>query len=158
MWLQLVRGGLVETLNKKTGYSSFSGYKLGCLPHSARPSDFTSVSLEDLEEVAQSLDEESLENLDQKKHNIDRNGNKPPSSSSSSYPDRYNSDKWPSRPSYPERPSIYKDKHIFDAFNYNSDSSRGQLRPAHRPFHDNGPAIIDKEYVSRPNRYNLQNK
>ena len=145
VWLQLVRGGLVETLNKKTGYSSFSGYKLGC-PHSARPSDFTSVSLEDLEEVAQSLDEESLENLDQKNYNIDRDGNKSPSSS---YPDRYNSDKWPS---YPERPNIYKDKHIFDAFNYNSDSSRGQLRPAHRPFHDNGPAIIDKEYVSRPNR------
>ena len=140
MWLQLVRGGLVETLNKKTGYSSFSGYKLGCLRHSDRPSDFTSVSLED---VAQSLDEESLENLDEKKqNNIDRDGNKSPHSS-------YNSDRWPS---YPERPNVYKDKHIFDAFNYNSDSSRGQLRPAHRPFNDNGPAIIDKDYVSRPSR------
>ena len=144
VWLQLVRGGLVETLNKKTGYSSFSGYRLGCLSQSDRPSDFTSVSLED---VAQSLDQESLENLDEKKqNNIDRNGNRPPSSS---YSDRYSNDK---RPSYPSRPNVYKDKHIFDAFNYNSDSSRGQLRPAHRPFHDNGPAIIDKEYVSRPNR------
>ena len=140
VWLQLVRGGLVETLNKKTGYSSFSGYKLGCFPQTDRPSDFTSVSLED---VAQSLDEESLENLDEKKqNNIDRDGNKSPHSS-------YNSDRWPSNP---ERPNIYKDKHIYEAFNYNSDSGRGQLRPAHRPFHNNGPAIIDKEYVSRPNR------
>ena len=154
VWLQLVRGGLGETVNKKTGYSSFSGYRLGCFQPSDRPSDFTSVSLED---VAQSLDQESLDNLEENNNSIDRNdNNRRPANTNRlqndnrpSYPNRYGSNE---RPAYPERPNIYKDKHIYDAFNYDADSSREHLRPAHRPFHNNGPALVDKNYVSQPNR------
>ena len=192
-----------------------SGYKLGCSLNQDQPSDFTSVSLED---VAQSLDQESLDNMEEE-NDIDRydgDNNRPTkpnryetkkrpiypnryendndqsypnryqNDNDQSYPDRYQNDnkqsshnRYPNdnkqsypnryqngnkqsqpnryenndRPAYPERPNIYKDKHIYDAFNYDSDSSRGELRPAHRPFINNGPAIVDRDYISKPNRY-----
>ena len=63
--------------------------------------------------------------------------------------------KWKPEP-YPSRPNIYEDKNIYDAFNYEaSDERRGeQDRPlaAHRPFDNNGPPIVDRNYYSRPPR------
>ena len=46
VWLQLLRGGLVETTNRKTGYSSFSGYKIGCHPDDSFQDDFVEATIE----------------------------------------------------------------------------------------------------------------
>ena len=63
--------------------------------------------------------------------------------------------KWKPEP-YPSRPNIYNDKNIYEAFNSEgSDERRGEHdRPmaAHRPFDDNGPPIVDRNYYSRPPR------
>jgi len=141
VWLQLLRGNLVETTNRKTGYSSFSGYRLGCGVFKDKPSDFSEVALED---IAVSLDNESLQTLDESaENNVDRYG------VSVSYKDK--------RPDYyddPEknynevsRPHIYSDDKLYDAFEYEKDQSRGSLRPAHRPFAGNGPAIVEEENI-----------
>ena len=60
------------------------------------------------------------------------------------------------RPSYSQRPrpdshkdsNVYEDKYLYEAFGYQHDSERD--RPSHRPFNNNGPTIIDKNYRPRP--------
>ena len=38
---------------------------------------------------------------------------------------------------------VYGDDDLYEAWQYDGDSSRrGSLRPAHRPFHNNGPALV----------------
>ena len=52
-------------------------------------------------------------------------------------------DKW--RPeSYPARPNIYKDEHIYQAWDYHPDKADT------RPFHDNGPTVHRYEGTRRP--------
>ena len=76
--------------------------------------------------------------------------------------DRYDTNRRPEypsrRPEYPSRPNIYQDKNIYHAWNYDSGTRDYSSHPrppaeaAHRPFDNNGPPIVDKSYVSRPNR------
>jgi len=137
VWLQLLRGNLVETSNRKTGYSTFTGYRLGCGIFNDKPADLSGVSLED---IAVNLDNESLLSLDESSEdNVDRYG--------ISYKDKrpvYNDD---NENQYTTRPHVYSDEKLYDAFEYEEDttSTRGSLRPAHRPFKDNGPAIVEDQ-------------
>merc|ERR1719474_1087665 len=128
VWLQLLRGNLVETANRKTGYSTFSGYKLGCGIKKLVPTDLPGVSLE---EIAVNLDNESLLSLEESATNsvdrYDRNHNKNHGSSNM------------------HSPHVYSDENLYDAFEYDKDTVRGSLKPAHRPFQNNGPAIVEDE-------------
>ena len=134
----------METTNRRTGYSSFygnkmdhcfvctvyvylQGYKLGC-------QDLDDMHY-DVPEDSEEEDEDPYQVLD-----IDRN-----------YDNR--------RPSYPQknsgRPTIYDEDDLTNAWGsdrrpYRPDSSD---TPAHRPFDKNdGPPIVDRDYVSRPPR------
>ena len=84
------------------------------------------------------LDNESLQNLDDSnENNVDRYG--------ISYKDKrpaYNED---TESKYTKRPHVYSDENLYDAFEYEKDTTRGSLRPAHRPFVDNGPAIVEDQ-------------
>ena len=85
-----------------------------------------------LEDIAVNLDNESLLSLEEESENgVDRYG--------VNYKDEDATNK------YPTRPYVYNDEKLYDAFDYEGDSGRGSLRPAHRPFIDNGPAIVEEE-------------
>ena len=109
-----------------------SGYRLGCGIFNDKPADLSGVSLED---ITVNLDNESLQTLDEStEDNVDRYG--------ISHKDKrptYNEDK------YTNRPHVYSDEKLYDAFEYQKDTTRGSLRPAHRPFIDNGPAIVEDQ-------------
>ena len=110
-----------------------SGYRLGCGILNDKPADLSGVSLED---IAVSLDNESLHNLDEPaEDNVDRYGisYKRPS---------YNED---NENKYNSRPHVYSHENLYDAFEYEKDTTRGSLRPAHRPFIDNGPTIVEDQ-------------
>jgi hypothetical protein len=91
-----------------------------------------------LEDIAVSLDNESLQTLDESaEDNVDRFG--------ISYKDKrpvYNEE---NENKYINRPQVYSDEKLYDAFEYEKDTTRGSLRPAHRPFIDNGPAIVEDQ-------------
>ena len=86
-----------------------------------------------------SLDNESLQTLDESTdNNVDRYG----ISYKDKRPAAYYDD---SESKYPNRPHIYSDEKLYDAFEYDKDTSRGHLRPAHRPFIDNGPPVVEEQ-------------
>ena len=105
-----------------------SGYKLGCGIKKHVPTDLSGVSLE---EIAVNLDNESLLSLEESTTNsvdrYDRNYNKNHGSSNM------------------HSPHVYSDENLYDAFEYDKDTVRGNLKPAHRPFQNNGPAIVEDE-------------
>ena len=113
----------------------FTGYRLGCGILNDKPADLSGVSLED---IAVNLDNESLQTLDEStEDNVDRYG--------ISYKDKrpaYNED---NEKRYTNRPQVYSDDKLYDAFEYVKDTKRGSLRPAHRPFIDNGPPIVEDQ-------------
>ena len=107
------------------------GYRLGCGIFNSKPADLSGVSLED---IAVNLDNESLLSLeDSSENSVDRYG--------VNYKDEDENSK------YPTRPYVYSDEKLYDAFDYDGDNVRGSLRPAHRPFIDNGPAIVEEEEI-----------
>ena len=112
-----------------------SGYRLGCGIFNDKPADLSGVSLED---IAESLDNESLQTLDESSEdNVDRYG--------ISYKDKWPAHNEDNENKYNNRPHVYSDDKLYDAFEYEKDTTRGSLRPAHRPFIDNGPAIVEDQ-------------
>ena len=113
----------------------FSGYRLGCGIFNDKPADLSGVSLED---IAVSLDNESLQNLDESaEENVDRYG--------ISYKDKRPAYTVDDENKYNNRPHFYSDENLYDAFEYEKDTTRGSLRPAHRPFIDNSPTIVEDQ-------------
>ncbi|XP_023321313.1 uncharacterized protein LOC111696028 [Eurytemora carolleeae] len=53
VWLQLIRGGLMEAGNRKSGYTAFSGYRLGC--DMLDEDDITADIMNSIQSVHQSL-------------------------------------------------------------------------------------------------------
>ena len=112
-----------------------SGYRLGCGIFNDKPADLSGVSLED---IAVNLDNESFQPLDESaEDNFDRYGIAYKDKRPTYYEDNENK--------YNNRPHVYSDENLYDAFEYEKDTTRGSLRPAHRPFIDNGPAIVEDQ-------------
>ena len=136
----------METTNRRTGYSSFSGnkmdhcfvctmyvymqgYKLGCQDLDDMQLDYQEDSEEEEEDPYQVLD---IDRWDMR--------NKRPSS----YPQKNSG-----------RPTVYDDDHLTQVWGSDRRPYRPDISdaPAHRPFDkDDGPPIVDKDYVSRPPR------
>ena len=84
------------------------------------------------------LDNESLQTLDESaEDNVDRYG--------ISFKDKRPAYYEDNEKKYTNRPHVYSDDKLYDAFEYETDTTRGSLRPAHRPFVDNGPAIFEAQ-------------
>ena len=112
-----------------------TGYRLGCGIFNDKPADLSGVSLED---IAVNLDNESLQTLDETaEDNVDRYD--------ISYKDKRPAYNEENENKYNNRPHIYSDEKLYDAFEYEKDKTRGSLRPAHRPFIDDGPAIVEDQ-------------
>ena len=111
---------------------------LGCQKDSSMENDFQdTMSIDDYDD--QHLDSfNGLHENEEPDVIIDRFDNRRPSYPQTSRP----------RPDAHKESNIYDDKYLYEAFGYQHESERD--RPSHRPFNDNGPPIIDKNYHSRP--------
>jgi len=118
VWLQLVRGNLVETKNARTGYTAFSGYRLGC--SGEMPSQqLEAVIIEEEEE--QRPDDTPLENENgQAQDSVDRTGWYRPEPSRNGDLDRKR---------YPGQSQVYNDDRLYDAFDYNRRKNNENQRP-----------------------------